>query len=93
MRVISAVARGVGSSAGWLAASAVAAGASAIDQLGEAGEVMAEAYETSYEKRAAYLDMTPDERKAVRAQALKARKEALAAKAPASAKTKKLVAA
>jgi DNA-binding MarR family transcriptional regulator len=93
MRVITSIARGVGSSAGWLAATAVAAGSSALDQLGESGEVLAESYESSYDARSAYLEMTPAERKAARAQVLQAKREALAAKAPAGKPTKKLVTA
>lgn len=92
MRVITSLAKGVGTSAGWLAATAVKAGESAIDQMGEAGEVMADSFEESYDSRSAYLEMTPAERKAKRATQMAAKREALQAKAP-SGKTKKLVAA
>ena len=92
MRVITSLAKGVGSTAGWLAATAVKAGESAIDQMGEAGEVMADSFEESYDSRSAYLDMTPAERKAKRTQQLAAKREALSAKAP-GGKTRKLTTA
>ena len=92
MAIVTSLARGIGKTAGWTAATLVAAGSSALDQLGESGEVMAESYETAYDQRSAYLEMTPAERKAKRTQQLAAKREALQAKAP-GGKTKKLVAA
>lgn len=80
MAVVTSLVRGIGKTAGWTAASLVAAGSSALDQLGESGEVLAESYEEAYEQRASYLDMTPAERKAHRVQARADKRAAIAAR-------------